>query len=630
MDSTSRNRLRTYRQTLSATFANPADAEAATLAFRDLPPGMEMSLSSRWDDSNPRHLDNARAIVAAGAKATYYLNASDPEFVETTVRPILALGCSVGIHTCTHPFLPQLTLGGVFDEILANRVAVESAADSPVNAFTLPCCAYNCRVRPRIEHRIGESLRRTGIFGGGDIIEDPAAEYGLPRDEYVGALHYGFDDRNPSRDLFLQGVAAAEERFRVGDLPPCGPHIAMGTHSWADDAGMAEITRCFETRTRNPAAPYAGRTWFCNENEFAASWIQARHTHVVSKTVDGATATWVLDRVEPAELGDNVPLFLQFGRGPLTATVPVNAVGQAALPHADGHAVPVRIDAVFAPDGTGASAKFPGVRARLDIDRAANSARLRVENGADVPLENLAIVLRLPLYWENGFARTEPVDLAVGETREFDFGLGRPDSDPEAAEGPLIADAQIDFILRGESGRIHAVYREILPARPRPDAMRDASRVATALPDILWTPEKLATLSRPGASLSGLALYSSTRDPKYAGESYHFHSDDPEWRAAADAVPVEMRGRRLQVIVAEFDANGADAILDCKSPTGCFVNGKSAKLMDGARIQTLRGRNRLVLAEPMNYWAPRGNFAILDAVTLRPLSFLEFASSSET
>jgi hypothetical protein len=52
--------------------------------------------------------------------------------------------------------------------------------------------------------------------------------------------------------------------------------------------------------------------------------------------------------------------------------------------------------------------------------------------------------------------------------------------------------------------------------------------------------------------------------------------------------------------------------------------------MDGARIQTLRGRNRLVLAEPMNYWAPRGNFAILDAVTLRPLSFLEFASSSET
>ena len=623
-ETTSANRFRTYRQTLSATFANPADAEAATLAFRDLPPGMEMSLSSRWDDSNPRHLDTARAVAAAGAKATFYLNGSDPDFIESAIRPAIALGCSVGIHTCTHPFLPQLTLGGIFDEILANRIAVESTADAPVNAFTLPCCVYTCRVRPGIEHRIGEALRRTGIFGGGDIFEDAAAEYGLSRDEYVGSLHYGFDDRHPSRDLFLKGVSAAEERFRAGDLPPCGPHVAMGTHSWADDEGMAEITRCFETRTRNPAAPYAGRTWFCNENEFAASWIQARHTRVAAKFVDGATATWIIERIEPTELGDDVPLFLQFSRGPLAADVPVNAGGQAALPHADGHAGPRCIDAVFA-DGADASAKFLGLRARLDIDRSANAARLRIQNGTGAPLENLAVVLRLPLYWSKGFARTEPVTISEGETREFSFELGPCDPDPEAAEGPLIADAQIDFRLRGESGRIHAVYREILPVRPRPDAMRDASRVATALPDILWTPEKLAFLSRPDSSLSGLALYPSTRDPAYAGESYHFHSDNPEWRAAADAVPGEMRGRRLQIIVAEFDATGADAILDCKSPTGCFVNGTSVKLMDGARIQTHRGRNRLVLAEPMNYWAPRGNFAILDAATLRPLPFLEFA-----
>lgn len=620
VETTSANRFRTYRQTLSAIFANPADAEAATLAFRDLPPGMEMSLSSRWDDSNPRHLDNARAIAAAGAKATFYLNASDPGFVASTVRPVLALGCSVGIHTKTHPFPTQLTPGGLFDEILDNRIAVESAADTPVNAFTLPFGNYKCRARPGFEHRVGESLRRTGIFGGGEFFEDPAAAYGLPRDEYVGSLHYGFDDRHPSLDLFLQGVSAAEERFRVGDLPPCGPHIAMGTHSWADDEGMAEITRCFETRTRNPAAPYAGRTWFCNENEFAASWIQARHTRVAAKFVDGATATWTLERVEPAELGDDIPLFLQFSRGPVAADVPVNAGGQAALPHADGHAGPRRIDAVFA-DGADASAKFPGLRARLDIDRSANAARLRIQNGTGDPLENLAVVLRLPLYWENGFARTEPIDLANGEAREFAFALGRPDPDPEAAEGPLIADAQIDFRLRGESGRVHAAYREVLPVPPCPEAMRDASRVATALPAVLWTEERLRYISRPGASLAGLALYPSTRDPVYAGNSYHFWSDDPEWKAQADAVSPEHRGERLQIAVAEFEGTGADALLDCRSPADCHVNGETVKLVDGVRIPTLRGRNRIVLALPMNHWKPRGNFAVVDAETLRPLPF---------
>ena len=619
MKTTYRNLFRIYRQTLSATFANPGDAEAATLAFRDMPPGMEMSLSSRWDDSNPRHLDNARAIAAAGAKATFYLNASDPEFVKSTVRPILALGHSVGIHTKTHPFLMQLTPGGLFDEILGNRVAVESAADTTVNAFTLPFGTCRSRVRPGFERLVGEALRRTGIFGGGEMFEDPATMYGLPRDEFVGALHYGFDDRHPSRELFLRGVSTAEERFRTGDLPPCGPHVAMGTHSWADDDGMAEITRCFELRTRNPAAPYAGHTWFCTENEFAASWIQARHTRIVSKTVDGVTVTWTLERVEPAELGANVPLFLQFGRGTVSASVSVDASGQAELPHAEGHSVPVRIDAVFS-DSDAVSAKFPGVSARLVVDHAAGMARLHVENRSGASIDGLAVVLRLPLCYENGFARTAPSDLPDGGELDLDFDIGHPKDDFETSEGPFLADAQIDFSTCGEAGRIHAVFREVLPVRPRPDTMRDAARVATALPAVLWTDERLRVLSRPGASLAELDLFPSKHDPAYAGNSYHFHSDDPAWKAQVDAVPANLRGRRRQLIVVEFDANGSEVLFDCHSPADCFVNGTAVKLMDGARFPTLRGRNRIVLALPMDHWKPRGDFAILDATTLHPLA----------
>lgn len=618
MKTTSRNLFRTYRQSLSATFATPEDAAAATLAFRELPPGMEVSLSSRWDDSNPRHLQNAQAVTAADAKATYYLNASDPDFIASTVKPVLALGCSVGIHTKTHPFPTQLSLGALFDEILANRVAVESAADTPVNAFTLPFYVYKCLARPGFEHFIGESLRRTGIFGGGEFAEDPASMYAIPADEYVGSLHYGFDDVHPSQALFLKGVETAEERFRTGDLPACGTHIAMGTHAWADDAGMAEITRCFKLRTKNPAAPYAGRTWFCNENEFAASWIQARHTRVAAKSVDGATAIWTLERVEPAELGDNVPLFLQFGRGPLSASIAVDANGQASLPHAEDHAVPTRIDAVDA-SGDGASAKFPGVSAHLVVDRAANTARLTVANHSAAPLKDLAVTLRLPLFWNSGFARTEPVDLPVGDVRDFVFDLGAPSANPEAAEGPLFSAAQIDFRTSGLGGRLYATTKEVLPSRPRPDAMRDAMRITAPQPAVLWTQERLSKLSLPDSNLSGLALYASTRDPIYAGNSYNFRSDDPAWQAAADAVPADLRGQRLQIAIVDFDAQGGDILLDCRAPTDFFLNGVSYPLVDGATVPTRPGRNRIILAQLLDHWCPRGNFALVDAKTHRPL-----------
>ncbi len=69
-NSTDSRGFRAYTQVLEAEFASPEDARAASLAFRTLPPGMEMSVSSRWDDSNPRHLPNALAVTAAGAKAT--------------------------------------------------------------------------------------------------------------------------------------------------------------------------------------------------------------------------------------------------------------------------------------------------------------------------------------------------------------------------------------------------------------------------------------------------------------------------------------------------------------------------------------------------------------------------------
>ena len=636
-----RGRFRAYTQVLEAEFASPEDARAATLAFRALPPGMEMSVSSRWDDSNPRHLPNARAVVAAGAKATYYLNAVEPGFIEETVRPILALGCSVGAHTKTHPFLTELNTNGIFDEILGNRIAVESATDACVTAFTLPFGDYDQRSSPDARSAIGESLRRAGILGGGDALENPAATYGLPADSFVGCLHFGFDDRHPSRDLFEERIGGAEERFRTGDLPACGPHVAMGTHSWADDEGMAEITRCFETRTRNPAAPYAGRTWFCNENEFIAAWMQARHARVLATERDGATVRWTIRRPEPAPLGADVPLFVQFGSRPAAlccdgAAVPVSEDGQAALPHAADHRLPARIGHIPTPDkpnAFGESAKFPGLRARLDVDPETGRVTLRLRNDSLQLMRRIRVAVRVPLAFadtpdgaESAFFEEHANPLLPEDTLVAQGVWTRLHRDAWHGEGPMLFDAEIDFeydgipklydadrdVEHGIAGRLHVTRSLFVPHTPEPGTLRDAARIAVALPAILWTPEKLANLSRPGATLEGLRLFPVDAPPAYAPNAFDFRLSAPEPAALAAAVPVETRRGRLNVLVAEFTASGREAMLERRGYGDLFLNGELREPGRETRIPTRPGVNRVVIALPLDFWCPHGSLAVFE------------------
>ena len=623
------NAFHAYAQTLEATFATADDAQAASLAFRDLPPGMEMSVSSRWDDSNPRHLPNARAVTAAGAKATYYLNGVDPAFVEKTVRPILALGCSIGAHTKTHPYLSQLNANGIFDEILGNRVAVESATDACVSGFTLPFCDYRSRANPDACHAIGESLRRAGILGGGDVLENPAATYGLPADSLAGCLHFGFDDRNPSRALFEERIGGAEERFRSGDIPVCGPHVAMGTHSWASDDGMAEITRSFETRTRNPAAPYADRTWFCNENEFIAAWMQARHARIVETAVSGATVRWTILRPEPADLGADVPLFIQFGRAPVATSVDgaplaVTESAQAAIPHGAGHALPARIEHLPCPangDAPAASAKFPGLAARLDVDSAAGRATLRVRNSSETPLHRLRIALRVPLAFESVPSDGEERAIAPGDSATFEFPLTRAQDDAWHNDGPALFDAQLDFELGGQHGRIHATWVATAACTPVPGSLRDSLRIAPALPSVLWTPERLARLSRPDASLDELRLFPMGGIDGYAPCAFQLKPTAPEARALVDAVEPSARTERLYVAIVEFEATGREATLETRGYGTLYLNGEQREFKNGVRVPTLPGRNRVVLATPLAHWCLRGILAVFEDGSPQPATF---------
>jgi len=458
-----------FRQTIEAEFASAAQAAEATFSFRELPPGMEMSISARGDDTDSRHFANVQALDAAGAKGTFYLNALNKDFVEKTIREILDRGSSVGGHTSSHPSLPKLNANAIFEEILGNRIAIETAANTCVNAFTLPFCQWRSAENPSVSHAIGEALRRAGYLGGGDILVDPAASYGLPYGSFVGTLQFSYDDRNPSPELFEKGIGKAEKRFLEGDFPPCGPHVTMGMHSWAKAEGMKNVTRAFMTRTRNPDAPFAGRIWFCSENEFIAAWMQKNHSRVLATEMNGAKVRWTILRPDSAGLGANVPLSVQIAPPPNAlradgVEVGVSALGQTEIPAPYG--IPVLVYHVAMADTAGElvpTAKFPRLAAHLDIDLAVGIATLVLRNDGDESMRELRLVMRVPLAFDAD-VRCEPgsslpASLAPGASCALRMALKFVHHTPWYCDGAALFDGELDFLLGDKPCRLHVTRR---------------------------------------------------------------------------------------------------------------------------------------------------------------------------
>ena len=62
-----------YSQTLRVTFKTPEEAHKAELKKLELPGGKKLAFSTRWDDTNNRHLKMAQTLAAQGYKGTFYL-----------------------------------------------------------------------------------------------------------------------------------------------------------------------------------------------------------------------------------------------------------------------------------------------------------------------------------------------------------------------------------------------------------------------------------------------------------------------------------------------------------------------------------------------------------------------------
>ena len=156
-----------YSQTLRVTFKTPEEARKAELKKLELPGGKKLAFSTRWDDTNNRHLKMAQTLAAQGYKGTFYLYDFLNEQSDRTVpAEILKLGSSLGSHTVDHQDLPGLLPAGIFYQILEQRIREEAAYDTCVTAFVLfdpfpGPCAPSDRRYPETQR----PLRRPGTVG---------------------------------------------------------------------------------------------------------------------------------------------------------------------------------------------------------------------------------------------------------------------------------------------------------------------------------------------------------------------------------------------------------------------------------------------------------------------------------
>ena len=96
-----------YVQNVDVSFRTPEEAQQAQLVPLPLPEGKILAISSRWDDTNPRHLRMAELLKKHGWKGTFYLFRLNDTFNRQVLPALTTGGHSIGNHTISHPRLPQ-------------------------------------------------------------------------------------------------------------------------------------------------------------------------------------------------------------------------------------------------------------------------------------------------------------------------------------------------------------------------------------------------------------------------------------------------------------------------------------------------------------------------------------------
>ena len=596
-----------YKQSLKLEFRTPEEARKADLKKLELPDGKKLAFSTRWDDTNNRHLKMAQTLAGRGFKGNFYLYHFHDRWVNRSVpEKILKLGSALGSHTVDHPDLPSLLPSGIFRQILDLRVQEESVYNTCVTAFVLPYCSYSTRFRDHVPHLIGEVLKRSGHFGGPEPWGDVAKRFGLDPAFWYGSFLFGINDRDPSPELFEKHLSRGLKAI-AGEQWKTGPHLTLGLHTWQSDEGFRVLDGIFQKHAGKPD------WWYCNENEYLAYRYQFFHTGIRKTGVEGNTAVFELTRIAAPELGHNIPLTVRVEGTPVSASLDSRALrtvnGMLALPHDEKRMVPVEVELVRFDGATASPAKLSKLSGtvRMTFREKENALDFSfVPGDPKKKIENVSLILRLPPAWKSGVKRRFP-QVSKGDI-SVSFPLGEREARSGFQEGDYDFYLQADLLSGGIPKRLHAVMKvkrnSALPGSPR-----DNAQTIGPLPAGTLTQEVLANLSVPSAKLTGFGTKTTeTWHPvspgkEQAAPALNPVSPDRNWMA--DAAEFRKKQNGEFAFVLEFETPSPKAcnlllnVWNAKQISAIFINGKKYDFKRPCPFRSLAGRNRVVLVYPV-------------------------------
>lgn len=595
-----------YSQILEVKFKTPGDARKAELKKLELPDGRKIAFSTRWDDTNNRHLKMAQTLARRGYKGTFYLCEFQNKRSDQSVPAgILKLGSSLGSHTVDHPDLPGLLPAGIFYQILDLRVREEAACNTCVTAFVLPYTSCTTRFQDHVPHLIGDILKRSGHFGGPEPWGNVASRYGLSKTIWYGSFLFGINDRNPSPELFEKELARGLKTLQ-GKKWEAGPHMTLGLHTWQSDDGFKVLDGIFEKYGKNPD------WWYCNENEYLAYRYQFFHTDIRKKSVNGNTAVFEITRIAAPELGHNIPLSVKADGNIVSATLdsmPLKvADGIFSLPHDPRRMVPVEVELVRFSDGNSTPARLTKLPASVRMAFHERENRIDfsfVPADTSVKFQDVSLVLRLPPAWKDGVKRMSlPV---VKEKLSVSFPLGAQDSRQDFLCGDYHFYLQADMLCSGVPKRLHAVMT-VRREMEKTDAPRDHAYTVGPLEAGTFTADLLAKLSVPSAELKDFGVKPTEKwRPAPGGDraapALSPVSADEDWKK--EAAEFRRRQKGEFAFILEFESPSAEQyhlllnLWNAKQISAICINGREYQFRRPCPFTALAGRNRIVLVYPV-------------------------------
>jgi peptidoglycan/xylan/chitin deacetylase (PgdA/CDA1 family) len=458
-----------YSQTILVTFKSEVAARQARLHIAPLYHDLRAAFSTRMDDCDLNDLRVAEVMAKFGQEGTFYLN--DPEKwwqdstatgvtvsgdpgVEVSQR-LLAGGNSIGGHTLNHEMLPALSKNDAFREIMGVRVALEIKTASPVLSFSYPDLDFNSEFRDGTDRvDLEEMLRRSGFYQLGENHYNQDWDSGLQ-----DALFVICDDSTYGgmySESILTQVRCEEER----------PLFLVTMHALVSAWGGPEFPKLAEMYRK-----WSGRNdwWYCNHNQYAAYRYQALHSRLEA-SVGGNVLKAVLTRPDPLDLNDWTPLTLR-----------VDGVGKDDVVSAECPGAEVK--PVFLA-GSYAFDLFHGrergvITAYAKSDNSRNAHRLEEANGATEglrallhrndhvlildlrndgmqSLQEIRVVFRLPLRWQEGVVRKQVESLASGASVTLEIPLTERAGPEHYSDGVEFDLAQVDFCAQRRV-RLYAV-----------------------------------------------------------------------------------------------------------------------------------------------------------------------------